>query len=95
MQASQHGEASVEVPPPTWARSQKGEEAVFGETWTGPLSHQDREAVVIFPPVDLQLGFISPASHPLQRPMSLRTWEGRPLSGLFPPRGHQVPGKRT
>lgn len=65
-----------------WGWSQKGEEAIFGEAWTGPLPHQDKKAMAIFPLVDLQRGFISPTSHPLQRPVSLQSREYRPLSGF-------------
>lgn len=76
--------------------SQKGEEVIFGGAWIRSFPSQDRKVVVTFFPVDMQLGFISPAfPSPPEAHVTPDQGVWSFIWVLFPPWGHQVSGKRT
>ncbi|XP_008535762.2 lymphocyte antigen 6 complex locus protein G6f [Equus przewalskii] len=76
--------------------SQKAEEVIFGGAWIRSFPSQDRKVVVTFFPVDMQLGFISPAfPSPPEAHVTPDQGVWSFIWVLFPPWGHQVSGKRT
>lgn len=75
--------------------SPKCKEILFRTPWTGSFPPQNWKVVVTFSPVNMKLGFISPAFPSPQRPMSLQTRERGLYLGFVSSTGHQVLGKRT